>query len=159
MFRYKSCGKINSFLNVLRKLPNGYHQITTHYQLIDIFDEIEYEENPIDEIETNANLGLKNNSIFEAINWFNHKFNKNQRFKVKLKKNIPIGAGLGGGSSNCATTLKFLCKYHGENLNSLNFEDICFSLGADVPVFLKGLSSYAEGCGEILKDELSLIHI
>ena len=39
MFRYKSCGKINSFLNVLRKLPNGYHQITTHYQLIDIFDE------------------------------------------------------------------------------------------------------------------------
>ena len=74
MFRYKSCGKINSFLNVLRKLPNGYHQITTHYQLIDIFDEIEYEENPIDEIETNANLGLKNNSIFKAINWFNHKF-------------------------------------------------------------------------------------
>ena len=64
MFRYKSCGKINSFLNVLRKLQNSYHQITTHYQLIDIFDEIEYEENPIDEIETNANLGLKNNSIF-----------------------------------------------------------------------------------------------
>ena len=155
MFRYKSCGKINSFLNVLRKLPNGYHQITTHYQLMDIFDEIEYEENPIDEIETNANLGLKNNSIFEAINWFNHKFNKNQRFKVKLKKNIPIGAGLGGGSSNCATTLKFLCKYHGENLNSLNLEDICFSLGADVPVFLKGSSSYAEGCGEILKDKYS----
>ena len=96
MFRYKSCGKINSFLNVMRKLPNGYHQITTHYQLIDIFDEIEYEENAVDEIETDANLGLKNNSIFEAIDWFNHKFNKNQRFKVKLKKNIPIGAGLGG---------------------------------------------------------------
>ena len=60
MFRYKSCGKINSFLNVLRKLPNGYHQITTHYQLIDIFDEIEYEENPVDEIETNQHEYVMN---------------------------------------------------------------------------------------------------
>ena len=57
--------------------------------------------------------------------------------------------------SSDLTTLKFLCKYHGENLNSLNFEDICFSLGADVPIFLKGSSSFAEGCGEILKDEYS----
>ena len=85
MFRYKSCAKINSFLNVLRKLPSGYHQITTHYQLINIFDEIEYEENPVDEIETNANLGLKNNSIFEAIDWFNHKFKKNQKKSVYQK--------------------------------------------------------------------------
>ena len=152
MYKYKSCGKINSFLNVLSKLPNGYHQISTHFQLIDIFDVLEYEESAVDKIQINTNLELKNNSIFKAINWFNHKFDKKQRFKVKLTKNIPIGAGLGGGSSNCATTLKFLCNYHGEDVNSLDLNDICFNLGADVPVFLKGSSSFAEGCGEILKE-------
>ena len=53
MYKYKSCGKINSFLNVLSKLPNGYHQISTHFQLIDIFDVLEYEESAVDKIEIN----------------------------------------------------------------------------------------------------------
>lgn len=155
MFKYRSCGKINSFLNVLSKMPNGYHQINTHFQLIDIFDDIQFEENDVDKIETNTELDFKSNSIKRAIDWFNKKFDKDQSFKIKLTKNIPIGAGLGGGSSNCATTLKFLCNYHGEDINSLNLEDICFSLGADVPVFLSGFSSYAEGYGEILKERHS----
>ena len=155
MFKYRSCGKINSFLNVLSEMPNGYHKINTHYQLIDIFDDIEFTENYVDKIESNAKLDFESNSIKRAINWFNKKFNKDQGFRIKLTKNIPIGAGLGGGSSNCATTLKFLCNYHGEDISALDLEEICFSLGADVPVFLKGFSSYAEGCGEILKEKYS----
>ena len=110
MFKYRSCGKINSFLNVLSEMPNGYHKINTHYQLIDIFDDIEFTENDVDKIESNAKLDFESNSIKRAINWFNKKFNKDQGFRIKLTKNIPIGAGLGGGSSNCATTLKFLLK-------------------------------------------------
>ena len=48
MFKYRSCGKINSFLNVLSEMSNGYHKINTHYQLIDIFDDIEFTENDVD---------------------------------------------------------------------------------------------------------------
>ena len=150
MFKYRSCAKINSYLNVLSSMPNGYHQINTHFQLIDIFDDMEFIESDVDEFVTNANLNDKKNSVIQTINWFNEKFNKKQRFKVKLSKNIPIGAGLGGGSSNSASTLKFLCKYHGINVDSLDLENICLCLGADVPVFLQGFSSYAEGYGEIL---------
>ena len=91
MYKYKSCGKINSFLNVLSKLPNGYHQISTHFQLIDIFDVLEYEESAVDKIEINTNLELKNNSIFEAINWFNHKFNKNKGLRLSLRKIYQLG--------------------------------------------------------------------
>ena len=109
MFKYRSCGKINSFLNVLSEMSNGYHKINTHFQLIDIFDDIEFRENDVDKIESNAKLDFESNSIKQAIDWFNKKFNKDQCFKIKLTKNIPIGAGIGGGSSNCATTLKFLC--------------------------------------------------
>ncbi len=155
MFKYRSCAKINSYLNVLSSMPNGYHQINTHFQLIDIFDDMEFIESNVDEFVTNVNLNDENNSVIKTINWFNEKFNKKQRFKVKLSKNIPIGAGLGGGSSNSASTLKFLCKYHGINVDSLDLENICLCLGADVPVFLQGFSSYAEGYGEILNKKYS----
>ena len=92
---------------------------------------MEFIESDVDEFVTNVNLNDENNSVIKTINWFNEKFNKKQRFKVKLSKNIPIGAGLGGGSSNSASTLKFLCKYHGINVDSLDLENICLCLGAE----------------------------
>ncbi len=149
MFKYKSCAKLNSYLNITAKLKNGYHELSTHFQLLDLFDEIKFTENETFSFDSNIKLSHKNNSVLNAINWFNTKFNYNQNFRVSLKKNIPIGGGLGGGSSNCATTLKFLCDYHSIDRGSLDFNEICFALGADVPLFLYGKSTFAEGCGQI----------
>ena len=136
MYKYKSCAKLNSYLNITGRLKNGYHELNTHFQLIDLFDEIEFSENETFVLDSNIELSQQNNSILDAINWFNNKFNFSQNFTVSLRKNIPIGGGLGGGSSNCATTLKFLCNYHSIKLSLLDFEEICFDLGADVPVFI-----------------------
>ena len=91
MFKYKSCAKLNSFLNVTAKLKNGYHELNTHFQLIDLFDEIEFTENETFSLDSNAELSQHDNSVLNAIDWFNSKFNFNQNFRVSLKKNIPIG--------------------------------------------------------------------
>lgn len=155
MFKYKSCAKLNSFLNVTAKLKNGYHELNTHFQLIDLFDEIEFTENETFSLDSNTELSQHDNSVLNAINWFNSKFNFNQNFRVSLKKNIPIGGGLGGGSSNCATTIKFLCDYHSIDRDLLDFDEICFDLGADVPVFLYGKSAFAKGYGQIFTDDYS----
>lgn len=148
MYKYKSCAKLNSFLNVTSVLDSGYHELKTHFQLIDLFDEIEFQETDKFLIDSNVKLNPDDNSILAAINWFNKKFDLDQNFKVLLNKTIPIGGGLGGGSSNCATTLKFLCDFHSIETGLLDYEDICFELGADVPIFLHGKSSFAEGCGQ-----------
>ncbi len=155
MYKYKSCAKLNSYLNITGRLKNGYHELNTHFQLIDLFDEIEFSENETFLLDSDSKLSQQNNSILDAINWFNNKFNLSQNFRVSLRKNIPIGGGLGGGSSNCATTLKFLCNYHSIKLSLLDFEEICFDLGADVPVFLYGKSTFAEGCGQIFTEDYS----
>jgi len=155
MYKYKSCAKLNSYLNITGKLANGYHALSTHFQLIDLFDEIEFSKSKAFSLKSNTELSEQNNSISNAINWFNKKFNFEQNFKVCLKKNIPIGSGLGGGSSNCAATLKFLCEFHAINPSILDFNEICFDLGADVPIFLHGKSAFAEGCGHIIAKNYS----
>lgn len=86
MFKYKSCAKLNSFLNVTAKLKNGYHELNTHFQLIDLFDEIEFTENETFSLDSNTELSQHDNSVLNAINWFNSKFNFNQNFRVSLKK-------------------------------------------------------------------------
>ena len=93
MFKYKSCAKLNSYLNITGKLANGYHALNTHFQLIDLFDEIEFSKSKTFSLKSNTELSEQNNSISNAINWFNKKFNFDQNPNVSRKKNIPIGGG------------------------------------------------------------------
>ena len=111
-YKYKSYAKINSYLNVMAKLDNGYHAINTHFQIIDLYDELEFIESDEIQVDSNEKIIKSNNSIIETIKWFNQKYKVNQKFKIKIKKLIPIGAGLGGGSSNAAISLQFLSKFH-----------------------------------------------
>jgi 4-diphosphocytidyl-2-C-methyl-D-erythritol kinase len=86
-----------------------------------------------------------------AIELFRKKFSvKNHGLNVKLKKNIPIGAGLGGGSSNAATTLIALAKIWNIKITSNSLFDLGLELGSDVPFFLNGMNAWAEGRGEII---------
>ena len=149
-YKYKSYAKINSYLNVMSKLDNGYHEILTHFQIIDLHDEILFKESDESVIDSNEKVIKDNNSISKTIKWFNKKYGVNQKFKIKIKKSIPIGAGLGGGSSNAATALRFLAKFYNIQLKDIDNEEIALALGADVPVFVHKKSCYASGIGDKL---------
>ena len=110
-FTHKSPAKINTFLNVLSKRNDGYHNIYTHFELIDIFDEINFVPSVKSSFFCDDPNLIKNNIIEKTCSWFNEVFNKKQVFNINLKKNIPYGSGLGSGSSNSASTLIFLCMF------------------------------------------------
>ncbi len=149
-YKYRSYAKINSYLNVMAKLDNGYHAINTHFQIIDLYDELEFIESDEIQVASNEKIIKSNNSIIETIKWFNQKYKVNQKFKIKIKKLIPIGAGLGGGSSNAAISLQFLSKFHNIQVEEIDNNEIALSLGADVPVFKDKWSCHASGIGDIL---------
>ena len=153
-YRYKSYAKINSYLNVMSKLNSGYHKINTHYQIIDLCDELEFEESNKIQVQSNEKAIKDNNSITNTIEWFNQKYDVNQEFKINIKKLIPIGAGLGGGSSNAAISLQFLAKYHNIQAEDIDNTEVALALGADVPVFLNKWSCDASGIGDILGKRL-----
>ena len=149
-----SYAKINSFLNVLGKRADGYHEIYTHFQLLDLKDALFFSTSSQNQAFCDG-ITPEENIILKSIEWFNNKFGKNQHFSVTVKKNIPMGGGLGGGSSNAASTLCFLCNYHGIERRLLDFHEISFELGADIPIFIFGKSAFASGIGEKIEEESS----
>ena len=153
-YKYKSYAKINSYLNVMSKLDNGYHEILTHFQIIDLCDEVSFKESDDFLIDANEKAITDKNSITRTIKWFNKKYGVNQKFKIKIKKSIPIGAGLGGGSSNAAIALRFLAKFHNIQIKDIDNNEIALALGADVPVFVHKKSCYASGIGDKLGKKL-----
>ena len=154
-----SPAKINLFLHVLRRRADGYHELQTLFQLLDYGDELTFETNRDGILELHQKSAdttrphpYSQNLIIKAARLLQQESgNPMLGAKICLNKRIPMGAGLGGGSSNAATTLKTLnrlwkCKLSGERLKSLAFQ-----LGSDVPFFLQGKSAWGEGQGEKLQ--------
>lgn len=132
--------KLNLFLKILNKRPDGYHNIETVFEKISLFDRIVIKENPRNEIIIESNsrrLPLdKNNIIYKSIVLIKEKFKINKGLFVYLDKNIPISAGLGGGSSDAAAVLKGLNKFWKLGLSKDDFLDFAGFLGCDVPLFI-----------------------
>lgn len=147
-----SPAKINLTLQILKKREDGYHEIYTIYQKITLFDELEVKPQSSFELEFMAEetIPLEKNLIFRAYKLFSEAYGIKDSFKVRVIKRIPMGAGLGGGSSNAGTFLKFLGQRFGipkKELLSLGKK-----LGADVPFFIEDyLSACGFGIGEVLK--------
>ena len=104
-----------------------------------------------------ASIAQENNIIYKAAKIMEGIVNNNCGININVKKNIPIGAGLGGGSSNAATTILALNKIWNMNLDEKEMVDIGRTMGADVPFFIKGTNAYASGIGDIFnpKDSIS----
>ena len=146
-------GKLNLFLNILGKRHDGYHNIQTLFQLIDIGDEISFEVIKENEIVLSHDLvGVRSedNLIVKSAKLLQTAANIKNGCHINLKKFLPIGAGLGGGSSDAATTLLTLNMLWGCNLNTDNLAMLGGSLGADIPVFIHGQSALGEGIGNKL---------
>lgn len=148
---FNSPAKINRFLRIVRQEPNGYHYLQTLFQFISIQDKIGFELRNDDKICAdyhNEFITEKNDLIVRAIRLLQQKNNIQQGVNVTLQKNIPMGAGLGGGSSNAATTLMAMNHLYQLNHSSETLQAIGRTLGADVPIFIYGKSAWAEGIGD-----------
>tara|TARA_B110000259_G_C13956915_1_gene379131 strand:+ start:369 stop:1235 length:867 start_codon:yes stop_codon:yes gene_type:complete len=148
-----SPAKLNLFLHITGRRDDGYHNLQTLFQLLDFGDTLTFKTNSSGKITLSpqiANVLPDDNLIIRAARLLQEKTGCTQGCDIVLDKVLPMGAGLGGGSSNAATTLIGLNRLWecGLSLNSLA-EAGCV-LGADVPVFVQGNSAFAEGIGELL---------
>ena len=152
MIRVPSPAKLNLFLHIVGRRDNGYHELQSIFQLIDLYDWISFEaieENQV-QIEGVAEVKLEQNLIYRAAQYLRPHAKTPCGLKISVEKNIPMGAGLGGGSSNAATTLIVLNQLWQCGLNDEQLAAYGVQLGADVPIFIFGQDAIAEGIGEIL---------
>lgn len=162
VIRVPAPAKVNLFLKVLNKREDGYHNLQTLFHFLDLNDFLEFKLIPGEEgIMLDAGLAgvdEKENLIFKAASQLKIHARQQGRssplsaqgVRIKLKKNIPMGAGLGGGSSDAASTLLTLNRLWQLGFSLDELAKLGLALGSDVPVFVRGESALAEGRGELL---------
>jgi 4-diphosphocytidyl-2-C-methyl-D-erythritol kinase len=153
MITLKAYAKINLGLRILRKREDGYHEIETVFARVNPFDEINLElDSKISMTSNEINLPIDGaNLCIRAANLLQQQSGITKGAKISLIKNIPIGAGLGGGSSDAASTLIGLVKLWDLKISEEKLCSIALELGSDVPYFLKTGTAFATGRGEILE--------
>jgi 4-diphosphocytidyl-2-C-methyl-D-erythritol kinase len=146
--------KVNFRLDVLSRRPDSYHELRMIMQRIDLCDEIEITLHQGSGISLSCNHPYipqdKRNIVWKAAAEILQHSGKNVGIKIKMKKNIPVGAGLGGGSSDAATTLMGLNDLLGAGLTDQQLTSIGLKLGADVPFFIFKKAAVVEGIGDRL---------
>jgi 4-diphosphocytidyl-2-C-methyl-D-erythritol kinase len=148
-----SPAKLNLFLHITGQRDDGYHNLQTVFQLLEYGDDMQFSvrddgkillEPNLEGIPTEQNLAVRAARLLQQVSGVSSGAN------IKITKRIPMGAGLGGGSSNAATTLLVLNQLWNTNLDQQQLCELGLQLGADVPVFVGGRSAWAEGIGEQL---------
>ena len=152
-----SPAKINIGLNVVRKRDDGFHDLETIFYPLILSDTLSFEKSDVTNFVSNSEeiSNLNDNLILNAKRLLEDHCKKELPVNIFMDKNIPIGAGLGGGSSNAATTLKAINKIYSLNISYSELASMALELGSDVPFFLKPVPSYATSRGEVL-EEISL---
>ncbi len=140
--------KINWFLLVLSKREDGFHNIMSLMQCIRLYDDLIFEHADTIELESDLTIPVKDNLVHKAASLLKHYTSYRKGIKITLKKSIPIGAGLGGGSSDAAYTLSGLNLLWGLGLNNRDLSSIGAEIGSDVPFFLNSPVAIVEGRGE-----------
>lgn len=154
---FPSYAKINLGLHIRGKRADGYHEIETILQQIDLKDEICFELRKDSRIKLRCNDSTlptdSSNLCVRAAKLLQESARVNYGVDIELKKNVPVGAGLGGGSSNAAVTLLALNRLWNLNLSSISLEALAPQLGSDIPFFIKGGRALATGRGEQLEPQ------
>lgn len=148
---YRSFAKINLHLEVLGRREDGYHQLRTIFQTVDLCDllTIELTDGGVElEAEEEKVPSGADNLAYQAATAFLERWAPDRGVRMRLRKNIPVGGGLGGGSSNAATVLKGLQELLGSPAPAGDLTIVARSLGADVPYFLVGGTAMGTGRGD-----------
>ena len=151
--KMKAYAKVNISLDIVGKRDDGYHLLRMIMQNIDLYDEIIVEKNNKDIIiECNKNYVPTDsrNLAYKAAIAFKERYNIAEGVKIKIFKNIPVSAGLAGGSTDAATVLKIMNKLFELNASDEELMELGLKLGADVPYCIKGGTALCEGIGEII---------
>jgi 4-diphosphocytidyl-2-C-methyl-D-erythritol kinase len=160
--------KINIGLRIVEKRPDGFHNIETFFYPVALADALEFvvrkDNKKYDTLRVTGMMDdtdHENNLVLKAVNLMRSSFDF-PRIRIHLHKAIPLGAGLGGGSSDAAGMLRALNRYFGFGLNPEELRSFAGRLGSDAPFFIDSTPSFAEGVGNILSDmplDLSEYHI
>ncbi len=146
--------KINLFLDILRKRPDGYHDLGTAFQTIDAGDTLEASLRKDTSITLSYNAKqdypVESDLVYKAAHLLQSTYDVKMGVDLYLTKTMPIGAGLGGGSADAAAALRLLNRLWGLSLSAKELESLGLHLGADVPFLVEGGLSFAEGIGERL---------
>lgn len=143
--------KINRFLHITGQRADGYHELQTVFQFLDYADELSFEILEHEDIVLSKPLpGVKpeHDLTVRAARLLQQSANCSKGVRITINKRLPMGGGLGGGSSDAATTLVALNQLWQLNLDRLHLAELGVQLGADVPIFVHGCSAWAEGVGE-----------
>ncbi|EGQ8313142.1 4-(cytidine 5'-diphospho)-2-C-methyl-D-erythritol kinase [Vibrio cholerae] len=150
---WPSPAKLNLFLYITGRRANGYHDLQTLFQFLDHGDELTITANNSGNITLSpalADVALEDNLIYKAAMALKNAAQSPLGADIQLHKVLPMGGGIGGGSSNAATTLVALNYLWQTGLSDGQLAEIGLALGADVPVFTRGFAAFAEGVGEEL---------
>ncbi len=158
MLNGKAYAKINLTLDVTGVLKNGYHSISSVMQTISLYDEISVEKNQADEIRLFSDGGAfaegmpldEKNTCHKAAEIFLEHTGATDGVDIRIVKNIPSQAGLGGGSSDAATVLRLLNRLYEADLSYDKLRKLAAKVGADVPFLVTGGCALCEGMGEVL---------
>ncbi|MCC6572683.1 MAG: 4-(cytidine 5'-diphospho)-2-C-methyl-D-erythritol kinase [Planctomycetes bacterium] len=154
MLTLKSPAKINWFLEVMGKRPDGYHELVTVMQTVSLYDTLDFEDLPRPFIEFRCDLDLgppEKNLVVRAAQAVQKTYAEKRGARITLNKKIPHGAGLGGGSSDAATTVVGLNQLWNLNLSTEQLEQVVRSVGSDCAFFVRGGTALCTGRGEIVE--------
>ena len=143
--------KLNLFLHVTGRRHDGYHSLQTVFQFLDYADELRFslrKDGRIERVNDVPGIDQDNDLTLKAARLLQRFTNSAYGVDIENRKHLPIGGGLGGGSSNAATTLLVLDKLWACNLSQQQLQALALKLGADVPIFVFGQAAWAEGVGD-----------
>jgi len=149
--KFLAPAKLNLFLKILNRRPDGYHNLQSVFQLISLYDEISIrlrDDNKINIENSSALISKKNDIAYKACSLILDRTSIG--VDIKIKKNIPVGAGLGGGSSDAATILMAINRICQLGLSKDKLMQLGLKLGADVPFFIFGENAWVGGIGDEL---------
>ncbi len=149
--KWASPAKLNLFLHITGQREDGYHELQTLFQMLDYGDTLCFSpasDNEINLLTPIHGVADEDNLIVKAVQLLHQTTGNHFGVNIALDKKLPMGGGIGGGSSNAATTLVVLNKLLNLGLNPIELADLGLQLGADVPVFVNGITCFASGVGE-----------
>ena len=153
MQTFPAPAKLNLFLHVVGRRPDGYHLLQTVFRLLDFYDQIDLDVRDDGEIRLTTpleNVPAEQDLCVRAAKLLQNESGTQLGVDIALHKHIPMGGGLGGGSSDAATMLMALNELWCLNWENSRLRALGLKLGADVPVFIFGENAFAEGVGEQL---------
>ncbi len=149
----KAYAKINLGIKIVGRRPDGYHEILSVAQCVDLADVLYFEAASSDQLTCSLDSLSTgpDNLVCRAADAFHAQLGRPaQSFRIHLKKNIPIGAGLGGGSADAAAVLRALNRFYDQPFSNADLRQIAATLGSDIPFIVEGGTALMRGRGEIL---------